>query len=416
LDEEVAGEGGSGGASEVSLPTDPTLAHLADELRRSRLAAELFDPSWNLVWVSEELKSLLGTRDEKRIGYGSHILEARTNELWSNAATEEAQYEWGMANIAYVLHETPDEVLGSLALGSTPQFPDDIEPAPAPPAWSYEIDYRRPGFQPMRITCMAVRINDRDGSRIGTANVYAPALPATILDLIARGDESMYERMARLVEPGRRPAAILFADLQASGPLSRRLPSATFFELIRALTTAIDEVVGRCGGVVGKHAGDGVTAFFLADQLGTPSSAARAALEAARGIGEAAAAVAAGVAADGAPIESRDVAMNVGVHWAGALYMGQVVTGGRLEVTALGDEVNECARIQQSARDGAGFASKTILEQLSREDAEALGIDPDRTTYRTVAELPGATGKSIRDAGGIAVADLPGAGSPEPGT
>ena len=91
--------------------------------------------------------------------------------------------------------------------------------------------------------------------------------------------------------------------------------------------------------------------------------------------------------------------------------MWQVVTGGRLEVTALGDEVNECARIQQSARDGAVLASKTLLERLEDADASELGIDPDRAAYRTVGELEHATDKAIRDAGGIAVTSV-GAGSP----
>ncbi len=411
MDTRVEQSGEAGVFPQGELPADPALAGVAAELRRSRLAAELFDPDWNLRWISEELKALLGEWDEERIGYGQHVLEARTNELWSHAATAESQAEWGRVNVPYVLHETPGDVLAGLELGRQPDLPTDLEPRPAPATWSYEIEYQRPGFRPMRITCLAVRINDGDGNRIGTANVYAPALPATIIDLLARGDESMYQRMARLVEPGRRPAAILFADLQASGPLSRRLPSATYFALIRALTTAIDEVVGRYGGVVGKHAGDGVTAFFLVDEIGSASAAAQAALEAARGIREATATVAADAAAEGSPIEPHDVAMNIGVHWAGALYMGQVVTDGRLEVTALGDEVNECARIQQSARDGSGFASKTLLEQLSGEDADAVGIDPDRITYRTVAELPGATDKSMRDAGGIAVAGLPDGGS-----
>ncbi len=57
--------------------------------------------------------------------------------------------------------------------------------------------------------------------------------------------------------------------------------------------------------------------------------------------------------------------MNVGAHWGPALYMGQIVTGGRLEVTALGDEVNEAARVQQSARDGEILATKSLVEQLA---------------------------------------------------
>ena len=98
--------------------------------------------------------------------------------------------------------------------------------------------------------------------------------------------------------------------------------------------------------------------------------------------------------------------MNVGIHWGGALYLGQVVTGGRLEVTALGDEVNEAARIQQSARDGELLASKSLLERLEPDDAEALGLDPDRIRYRMLAELEGVTDKARRDAGSVPVTEL----------
>ena len=384
------------------------LEEIAAEFHRARLAAELFDADWNLVWVSDELKALLGEDDETALGYGTHALEARNNPLWSRIATDEAQVEWSRANLPFVLHETPDAILAGLDLDleGDVRFPDGLEPRPAPPAWAYELIYQRPGFSPMRISCVSVRIKDGDGTTVGTANAYTPAIAAGMLDLLARGDERMFERMARLVEPGRRPAAILFADLQASGPLSRRLPSAGYFGLIRSLTTAIDEVVGEFGGVVGKHAGDGVTAFFLADEAGSPSAAARGAIEAAQGIRVVAAEAAAEAAAGGARLEASDVVMNIGLHWGGALYMGQVVTGGRLEVTALGDEVNECARIQQSARDGVGYVSKALLELLSGADAEAIGIDPDHVAYRTVADLEDATEKSVRDAGGIAVAEL----------
>ena len=385
------------------------LAGIAEQLAGVRLAAELFDENWNLLWVSDELKALLGEHDEAKLGIGTHILEARRNELWSRAATEESQQVWSRANLSYVVFETPPEILGQIEMPEDPRAVEGMDPRPAPPAWTFELVYQRPGFAPMRTTCLTVRLNDTDGSRIGAANVYVPALPATLVDLLSRGDERMFERMSRLVDPDRHAAAILFADLQASGTLSRRLPSAGYFRLIRSLTTAIDEVIGEFGGIVGKHAGDGVTAFFLVDDLGSPSAAARCALAAASGIGAAARATAAAVGDAGAPIEAEDVLMNVGVHWGGTLYMGQVVTGGRLEVTALGDEVNECARIQQAARDGAAYASKALIEHLTAADSAALGIDLDAITYATVAELPGADPKAIRDAGGIAVAKVAGA-------
>jgi class 3 adenylate cyclase len=147
-------------------------------------------------------------------------------------------------------------------------------------------------------------------------------------------------------------------------------------------------------GIVGKHAGDGVSAFFLVDDLGSASAAARAAVGAARGIS----AAARRVAADN-DLEDDDVRLNVGAHWGGTLYMGQVTTGGRLEVTALGDEVNECARIQQAAREGMVVASKALVERLAPSDAGAVGLDPDLATYRALAELPGADEKVVRDAG-----------------
>jgi class 3 adenylate cyclase len=87
--------------------------------------------------------------------------------------------------------------------------------------------------------------------------------------------------------------------------------------------------------------------------------------------------------------------------------MGQVVTGGRLEVTALGDEVNECARIQESSRDGKVFASKPLIERLDPEHAKRIGIDPDTAKYTLVSELPGASEKAVRDAGSIPVTEVP---------
>jgi class 3 adenylate cyclase len=249
----------------------------------------------------------------------------------------------------------------------------------------------------MRISCIGARLNDADGARVGSINVYTPALPSSVLDLLARGDERMFERMSRLIEPGRRAAAILFADLEASGALSRRLPSATYFRLIRELTTAVDAVVGEHEGIVGKHAGDGVSAFFLAEQAGGEDRAARGAIEAARRIQDVVA---------GFDSESGPVRVNIGIHWGTTLVIGQIVTGGRLEVTALGDEVNQAARIQEVCRGGGTLVSKEVIERLEPEVATELGIDSGAIAYEILGEIDGASEKARRDAGGLAVAAL----------
>ncbi len=54
------------------------LAEVAAVYTDTRVAAELFDPDWNLIWVSEELKALLGVDDDDQFGVGRHILETRS--------------------------------------------------------------------------------------------------------------------------------------------------------------------------------------------------------------------------------------------------------------------------------------------------------------------------------------------------
>ena len=98
--------------------------------------------------------------------------------------------------------------------------------------------------------------------------------------------------------------------------------------------------------------------------------------------------------------------INVGLHWGATLMVGQVATSGRLEVTALGDQMNESARIEAAAKAGAILASKDLIERLDPDDAAATGVDPDRIAYTQLGELESAGEKAIRDAGTIPVAEI----------
>jgi class 3 adenylate cyclase len=172
--------------------------------------------------------------------------------------------------------------------------------------------------------------------------------------------------------------------------------------MVRRLWMGIDAAVAEHTGIVGKHAGDGASAFFLVDDLGSPSAAASAALRAASKIHE----VSRGAFND---VLESDCLMKVGLHWGGSLYMGQLVPGGRLDVTALGDEVNEAARIQETAGPGETLATKQLVEQLTQDDAAALGVDLEKLSYRPLSEIDGAPEKATRDAGGLAVTNQVGA-------
>jgi class 3 adenylate cyclase len=94
--------------------------------------------------------------------------------------------------------------------------------------------------------------------------------------------------------------------------------------------------------------------------------------------------------------------MRFGLHWGANLYVGQIATLGRTEITALGDQVNEAARIEACATGGRVLASKALVERLDDETLAAMGIDPD-VAYSALAEVPGAPEKARRDAPTLAV-------------
>jgi class 3 adenylate cyclase len=106
------------------------------------------------------------------------------------------------------------------------------------------------------------------------------------------------------------------------------------------------------------------------------------------------------------PVKASSIKLNAGAHWAATVFVGQIAAEGRLEVTALGDEVNEAARVQESARDGRVLASKAILERLSPGDAARVGVDPVKLEYQPLGSVEGVPEKAVRDAGHLAIVAL----------
>lgn len=249
---------------------------------------------------------------------------------------------------------------------------------------------------------MPLRLRDDAGRHVGTVLMNKPAVGmAALTRMTALGDLRHFRRMEQVAKPGRRAAAVLFADLESSSPLARRLSTASYFGLVRRLARAADQSIVDNGGLAGQHAGDGVVAFFLADSNGSESAAARACIAAARAIRDAIPAV-----ADRCELTAEDIVLRFGLHWGANLYVGQIATSARTEVTALGDQVNETARIEACATGGRTLASKDLVERLGADDGAALGLDPDRVVYTALGDLPTATEKARRDAPAIAVCEV----------
>jgi class 3 adenylate cyclase len=377
-------------------------------LRDTGQWADIVDRQWRCVYSTDDQRRIYGGLLQLAgVALGSHYFgpQAMSARLgWqSGPNTPELVRELFAAFGGLVLADTPggrDELSGLVdpALRDLVERLEPAADAPAlPVAWRGNIVGR-----PVSALTFAVRIHNAQGDRAGTALVSKPGAGMAVVATVASaGDPRHFERMQTLAKAGRRPGAILFADLEASSLLARRLPTASYFSLGRRLVRTADQCVIDAGGLVGRHGGDGVVAFLLAEIAGTESAAARGCIEAARALQQALPEVAAR-----SGLEPDAVVLRFGLHWGSKLFVGQVTTSGRAEVNALGDEVNETARIEACATGGLMLASKDLLERLEKEDATTLGLDPAGLSYTTLADLPGATEKARRDAPSIAVSEL----------
>ncbi len=87
--------------------------------------------------------------------------------------------------------------------------PEDVIVAATSAFGGYGVEGSRP-----TLAFTAVRIRDADGRLAGTAIITKPEASMSVLaTLAAQGDLQHFERMQSVARAGRRPAAILFADL-----------------------------------------------------------------------------------------------------------------------------------------------------------------------------------------------------------
>lgn len=381
------------------LPSTTSTLQTARELERRGEAAEIYDKEWRLRWVSRELRQVLGDPDTSEIGYGKHVLELFGQEPWRSRVSDESSLQALREALPYYLYDCGENALDLL--------PADIsfqaEAQKPPPLWALGLQITQEGLPPLPVTCFVIAFQEDDFQ--GYVRLYVSGMPASLLALVARGSEDMFQRMSRLVEPGRHPVAVLFSDIESSTELARTLPSAVYFDLLSSLAARTDEIVGSHNGVIGKHAGDGSSSYFLADDHGETSAAVRAAIVADREIRAAGEEIAARLS-DEYNLEPFDIKINSGMHWGATVYMGQIISGGRLEVSALGDEVNECARLQEAAQGGRTLVSKSFLERLDEADAEDLSINLLSQKYFPLGEIGAASDKSKRDIGSLPVCFL----------
>lgn len=398
------------GQETCPLPEDPVLAAVARALNDGGYWAEIVDREWRGVYMTDDTRRMYGGRSELApypLGMHSYGPERVSAGLeWRGGQFPIEIFRGAFATWGgVILADTPGGRKGLRELVD-PRLRDIVDelmplevPAARTVAFRGVFTGRGAGIETLNTM---VRLRDDAGDVAGTALITKPAVGMAVLTRITgMGDRRHFERTERVARSGRRAAAVLFADLESSSPLSRRLSTASYFALIRRMARAADQCVIDAGGLVGSHAGDGVVGFFLAELCGSESLAARACITAARTLRDSIGDVAAR-----SDLQPEEVVLRFGLHWGASLYVGQITTGGRSEVTALGDQVNETARIEACATGGRALVSKDLIERLDRDEAAALDLDPDHISYTALADLSSATEKARRDAPAIAVCEV----------
>ena len=398
------------GPETCPLPEHPALAEVAAALNRSGSWGWVVDASWRMAYMTDEIRLSNGGLTE--------MVPVAVGAQWFSTEGIEVLLSWsgGVFNVES-WRSSLQGLLGWLVAdteGGAPALRERVDPRLADVVTDdaqadhrAAVDYSIPGSYTagglaLDVHVTAIRVRTASGELAGTAFSCKPAAGMSVLGTItSAGDLRHFERMQRLAKHARRPAAILFADVEGSSSLARGLSTSSYFALGRRIVRAADSCVVDAGGMVGRHVGDGVVAFFLQETCGSESKAARACVEAMRQLRARLDEV-----ATSSGLEPEQVVLRFGLHWGATLHIGQITTPARAEVNALGDEVNEAARIEACATGGRALASKALLERLDAEDADALGLTPGSITYTALGELPTATEKARRDAPAIAVCEI----------
>jgi hypothetical protein len=262
---------------------DSTLAQVISAANQAGYWIFAVDDSWRWVYVSNDIGGLSDGAANGAFFYSADALASRLGDAGVDiievARREPRQWRgWLVSDVS-----GGRDAVRELVHPELRDVVDDLEPC-NDAALGYETPRTLFGHR-IGFSTLAMRVRDTAGRIVGTVFLDKPAVPmSTIWLLTATGDLDHFDRIQQLAKAGRRPGAVFFADLERSAPLARRLSTGSYFALIRRLTYAADRAVVENGGIVGRHAGDGVTAFFVAETARSESAAARACISAARAL------------------------------------------------------------------------------------------------------------------------------------
>jgi hypothetical protein len=239
------------GQETCPLPEQTVLAEMATSLNQAGCWVLLLDREYRIAYMTDELRLTFGGPGERvPVPLGAHIFGPTFIDqalgwpgvrwtLDTGRAFLSALGPWALADASgdrEGLRELVDPRLHDIL--------DDLVPAEDPAALLFLASgLALGGAVPYDVKVFAERIRDPRGRVLGTTVLVTTVVGmSTIGAAAALGDLDHFERMQRVARAGRRPAAILFADLEGSSALARRLSTASDPEDATALELDPDHV------------------------------------------------------------------------------------------------------------------------------------------------------------------------------
>ncbi len=180
-------------------------------------------------------------------------------------------------------------------------------------------------------------------------------------------------------EAERRHLTVLFSDLVGSTELAEQLDPEEFREVIGAYQALCAREVSRYDGTIGQYLGDGVLVYFGYPQAheDDPIRAVHAAL----GIVSELPALNATVRERVGAMRDRAVEVRIGVH-TGLAVVGEMGAGEDRELQALGDTLNQAARLQ-----GIAKPDTVVISEATRRLSSGVFMleDLGRTSLKGIA-------------------------------
>ena len=203
--------------------------------------------------------------------------------------------------------------------------------------------------------------------REGILFIHLPAHAESdsLLGLLERRDEVIRNLLKKHL-PVLTDVAVLVADLQSSVRICTELPPEEYFELINQIWSSMEPIFRKYYGTHGKHVGDGMVYYFFpqpdCNYIFNALMCAQEMKSTMRKISK--------------EWQLRknwmnelylNTGLNEGHEWLGIFHIET-----KVEFTVLGDTINHAARLSDFARDGAVWATKSLLGKLPAKERKRV--------------------------------------------